>query len=54
MATPAARASTVSLPPAPARTPLATPVQASLGYALVMDDAGNRLLAARHALGALA
>ncbi len=49
-----ARASTVVFPAAPSRTPVATPVPGSLGYALVMDDAGNRLLAARHALGALA
>ncbi len=50
----AARASTVAFPAAPVRTPLASPVPASLGYALVLDDTGNRLLAARQALGALA
>ena len=54
VAGPSARATTVPFPAAPSRTPLATPVEGSLGYALVMDDAGNRLLAARHALGALA
>ena len=54
VAGPAARATTVAFPAAPARTPLATPLPASLGYALVLDDTGDRLLAARHALGALA
>jgi hypothetical protein len=54
VAGPAAKATTVPFPAAPSRTPLATPLPASLGYALVMDDTGDRLLAARHALGALA
>jgi cytochrome c peroxidase len=54
VAGPAAKAATVAFPAAPARTPLATTVPGSLGYALVMDDTGDRLLAARHALGGLA
>jgi DNA-binding beta-propeller fold protein YncE/mono/diheme cytochrome c family protein len=49
-----AKASRVAFPAAPMRTPVASPLDASLGYSLVIDDAGNRLLAARHALGALA
>ena len=53
VASTAAKASTVAFPAAPARTPQGLSLPASLGYALVMDDAGNRLLAARHALGAL-
>jgi mono/diheme cytochrome c family protein len=48
------KATVVSFPPAPTRTPLGAKLTGSLGYALVMDDAGNRLLAARHALGATA
>ncbi len=47
-------ATVVSFPAAPSRTPLATRLEGSLGYALVIDDAGHRLLAARHALGGLA
>ncbi len=47
------RVKKVPLPAAPTRTPQGAPMPASLGYALVIDDAGNRLLAARHALGAL-
>jgi hypothetical protein len=50
----APKAKQIAFPAAPSRTPLKTPVEGSLGYALVMDDAGNRLLAARHALGGLA
>jgi DNA-binding beta-propeller fold protein YncE len=54
VASPSASASVVPFPAAPSRTPLGTTVPGSLGYALVMDDTGDRLLAARHALGALA
>ncbi len=54
VAGPSAAARVVPFPAAPARTPLGTTVPGSLGYALVMDDTGDRLLAARHALGALA
>jgi DNA-binding beta-propeller fold protein YncE len=54
VAGPSPKAVTVSFPAAPARTPLATTVPGSLGYALVMDESGDRLLAARHALGGLA
>lgn len=48
-----AKMSTVPFPAAPQRAPQGVTVPGSLGYALVIDDAGNRLLAARHALGAL-
>jgi len=54
VASTSAKASDVAFPAAPSRTPLAHPVEGSLGYALVMDEPGHRLLAARHALGALA
>ena len=37
----------------PSRTPQGQKLAGSLGYALAIDDAGNRLFAARHALGAL-
>lgn len=43
----------IDFPASPLRTPYGTKVDGSLGYALVIDDAGHRLLAARHALGAL-
>lgn len=49
-----ATAKVVSLPPAPTRTPIGKTVDGSLGYALVTDDAGHRVLASRHALGAMA
>lgn len=48
-----AKMSTVPFPAAPQRAPSGVTVGGSLGYALLIDDAGNRLLAARHALGAL-
>lgn len=48
-----AKMSTVAFPAAPQRAPSGVTVPGSLGYALMIDDAGNRLLAARHALGAL-
>lgn len=48
-----AKASSIAFPAAPQRAPQGTTLGGSLGYALVIDDAGNRLLAARHALGAL-
>lgn len=48
-----AKLTTVAFPAAPQRAPSGVTVPGSLGYALVIDDAGNRLLAARHALGAL-
>ena len=44
----------IVFPAAPMRTPYGTSVEGSLGYSLVMDDAGNRVLAARHAVGGLA
>lgn len=47
------KSSVVPFPAAPQRAPSGVTVGGSLGYALVIDDAGNRLLAARHALGAL-
>ncbi len=54
VATPSVKVSKVAFPAAPSRTPQGTTLRGSLGYALVIDDAGHRLLAARHALGALA
>jgi len=48
------KVSTIAFPAAPMRTPQGHPVAGSLGYALVMSDDGHRLLASRHALGALA
>jgi len=50
----APKVSTIAFPAAPARTPQAMPVDGALGYGLVLDDDGHRLLAARHALGGLA
>ncbi|MFO0592823.1 MAG: c-type cytochrome [Polyangiaceae bacterium] len=49
----AVKVTKVPFPAAPARTPQGQKLEGSLGYALVIDDAGNRLFAARHALGAL-
>jgi len=49
-ASPAAR--TIALAPAPLRNPTATPLDASLGYALLLSPDGSRLFAPRHALGA--
>ena len=49
-----AKATAIAFPAAPMRTPLGAPVEGALGYSLVMDESGNRLLAARHALGGLA
>ncbi len=48
-----AKASVVKFPAAPNRAPQGFALDASLGYALVLDDDGNRLLAARQALGGL-
>jgi cytochrome c peroxidase len=49
----AAKVTNVPFPAAPTRTPQGQKLPGSLGYSMVIDDAGNRLLAARHALGAL-
>jgi DNA-binding beta-propeller fold protein YncE/mono/diheme cytochrome c family protein len=49
---PAAEA--ISLLPSPVRAPSGKKLGASLGYALAVSDDGDRLFAARHALGALA
>ena len=48
-----AKVSAVELPAAPARSPAAEKLQASLGYALVANPARDRLYAPRRALGAL-
>ena len=48
-----AKSSVVPFPAAPQRAPSGVTLGGTLGYALVIDDAGHRLLAARHALGAL-
>ncbi len=47
------KAKVIEFPASPAHTPFGAKLEGSLGYALVMDDLGNRVLAARHALGAL-
>ncbi len=43
----------VELPPAPARTPSAKTLDASLAYSALLDESGARLFVPRHALGAL-
>lgn len=43
----------VTLPPAPALTPLGSQLSATLGYALTFDENAKRLLVARHAQGGL-
>jgi len=48
-----AKVSAIELPAAPARSPAAEKLSASLGYALVPNPARDRLYAPRHALGAL-
>lgn len=53
IAQPSAKLSTVPFPAAPQRAPQGVTSGATLGYALVIDDSGHRLLAARHALAAL-
>ncbi len=51
---PSATAKAVAFPAAPNRAPQGVVVRGSLGYAMVLDEEGHRLLAARHALGGLA
>ncbi len=49
----APKTSVVLFPAAPNRAPSGFTLTAALGYALVIDDNGHRLLAARHAMGGL-
>jgi DNA-binding beta-propeller fold protein YncE/mono/diheme cytochrome c family protein len=48
-----AKSSSIAFPAAPHRAPSGVKSTASLGYALALDDAGNRLFAARHAHSAI-
>ncbi len=53
LASASAKTSVVAFPAAPSHAPQGITLEGSLGYALAMDEDGHRLLAARHALGAL-
>jgi cytochrome c peroxidase len=53
LASDAPTASPVALPASPLRQPTFVPLNAVLGWSLVLDSTGARLFAPRHALGAL-